>query len=243
MPTQEQLEELQDWYAEAQRRDLFRKNEEVADWGHEARRRGLVNDPTQGGLFPEKPTAGSLPSLASLTSKHDLGGLIPEARTRLGDIDAALGTRGLKGTITSARRSGTIPSLHNEGRAVDIVLPGNMTAHARWLQEQGFDAHFEREGQRNPNGSVATGDHIHVSLRPSRGLIKPTTARRPVPQPMTSPQQVPKLAAAPTAAKPTPAAPPLHPTEKAFLAANERWKKHGARSAWPRRPRRSGPRR
>jgi GGDEF domain-containing protein len=108
---------------------------------------------------------------------------------------------------------------------VDIVLPGNMVAHARWLQEQGFDAHFERKGQVNPNKSVATGDHIHVSLRPARtrgmsAALGMTPQQTPVKQ---QPAVLPPTVAAP---KPVAAkAATFHPTEKMFLSAQERWKK------------------
>lgn len=48
--------ELQSLYDEAVKKGLFASDPELAQLGHEARAAGIISDPTQGGLFPAKPS-------------------------------------------------------------------------------------------------------------------------------------------------------------------------------------------
>ncbi len=125
--------------------------------------------------LPLGTSAGPLPSLRPVAITESILKALPSANVlgltgeakqglrALNDTLAALGVSG--GRITSAKRNNTgIRSFHNTGEAVDIVTPGNMAAIAQQLQGSGFRAQFERKGQVNPNGSVASGDHIHVTL-------------------------------------------------------------------------------
>ena len=59
-------------------------------------------------------------------------------------------------------------SRHKTGEAIDIVLnnPDNYASALsmiKGLPGVGF-AQYERAGQRNPNGSIASGDHIHAEI-------------------------------------------------------------------------------
>jgi len=107
----------------------------------------------------------------------NIGELSDEGRSGLFMLDNVLRSRGIKaGTLTSGRRKpdGT-RSHHHEGNAIDFVAPGDMAKLAKELQALGFRAQFEKAGQRNPNGSVASGDHIHVTLLGGpKGKSKPT---------------------------------------------------------------------
>jgi DNA repair protein RadC len=95
--------------------------------------------------------------------------LTDEAKSVLYDVGEYVHKLGGRAIITSGKRSGSIPSHHNDGNAVDLVLHGlDMQGIADRLRAMGYRAEFERKGQVNPNGSVSTGDHIHISLhRPS----------------------------------------------------------------------------
>lgn len=92
--------------------------------------------------------------------------LSTEGQSGLSRLEGDLKAYGVKsGTLTSGRRKpdGT-RSHHTEGNAVDFVVPGDMAAVAEHVKSLGYRAQFEKKGQRNPNGSVASGDHIHVTL-------------------------------------------------------------------------------
>jgi hypothetical protein len=98
----------------------------------------------------------------------NLDELSPAALKRLLLLDQVLGANKIEGgIITSGKRPlapGVTGSGHTHGNDIDVVFRGDMSAHAARLNELGFRAGFERKGQRNPNQSVATGDHIHFSL-------------------------------------------------------------------------------
>jgi hypothetical protein len=66
-------------------------------------------------------------------------------------------------------------SKHNSGRAFDIVLNDpdkyeSALTMIKGIPGVGF-AQFEKAGQRNPNGSVASGDHIHTEVSAAAGAI------------------------------------------------------------------------
>jgi hypothetical protein len=66
-------------------------------------------------------------------------------------------------------------SKHKSGRALDIVLndPGkyeSVLGTIKGMPGVSF-AQYEKAGQRNANGSVATGDHIHAEVSAARGAI------------------------------------------------------------------------
>ncbi|MFN3653272.1 MAG: phage tail tape measure protein [Armatimonadota bacterium] len=108
--------------------------------------------------------------------KVEVKRLTPEAQAQLQALDAALKKLGLSGTLSSGKRNNPeIKSAHNDGRAVDLTIPGQSPEVAEALRKAGFQAQFERKGQRNANGSVATGDHIHVTLVPE-GPVQPEQA-------------------------------------------------------------------
>ena len=71
------------------------------------------------------------------------------------------------------KRSGD--SKHNSGEAFDIVLndpSGYEAALGKIQRVPGISfAQYERAGQRNPNGSVATADHIHAQISAANGAI------------------------------------------------------------------------
>lgn len=106
--------------------------------------------------------------LDSLTVKGgaNIAGLTEEAKNTLAHLDAVLSQHGARGIITSGRDGHKgVTSAHNSGQAIDMVLPGqNMADVAATLRGLGFRAGFERKGQRNANGSVSSGAHIHVTL-------------------------------------------------------------------------------
>jgi hypothetical protein len=66
-------------------------------------------------------------------------------------------------------------SKHNSGRAFDIVLNDPNGYESALGMIKGIPgvsfAQYERAGQRNPNGSVATGDHIHTEVSAAEGAI------------------------------------------------------------------------
>ena len=100
--------------------------------------------------------------------KVNVDGMHPEAKSVLTDLDSFMAEQGMNGAITSGKRNWRMPSQHNSGSAVDLVLDGGreeMEAKLQSLRDAGYDAHFEVSGQKNANGSVATGDHIHINLR------------------------------------------------------------------------------
>jgi hypothetical protein len=76
-------------------------------------------------------------------------------------------------------------SLHKSGRALDLVLndpekyPGVLDL-VKSMPGVKF-AQFEQAGQKNANGSVATGSHIHAEVSAARGAILsgPTSGYRP----------------------------------------------------------------
>lgn len=105
-------------------------------------------------------------SSLSKNASANVEGLTGPALWRLQNLEEFLKGEGMNGVITSARDGHAgVHSAHNAGRAVDLVVPGqNMASLTALLKEAGFDASFERKGQVNANGSVATGDHIHILL-------------------------------------------------------------------------------
>jgi hypothetical protein len=70
-------------------------------------------------------------------------------------------------------------SAHASGRAFDLVLNDPSKYESTLAQiksiEQVKFAQFEKKGQRNPNGSVATGDHIHAEVQAAQGAVVPAT--------------------------------------------------------------------
>jgi hypothetical protein len=70
--------------------------------------------------------------------------------------------------LNDGRSSVDGKSKHSTGEALDLVLknPDNYASAVSMIQGlSGVSlAQYERKGQRNPNGSVATGDHIHVEV-------------------------------------------------------------------------------
>jgi hypothetical protein len=73
-------------------------------------------------------------------------------------------------TITSLNDSDLVDrskSKHGKGEAIDLVVAGMKEKSAQYvaqLTEMGFKAQFEQKGQKNANGSVASGDHLHAQL-------------------------------------------------------------------------------
>ena len=70
-------------------------------------------------------------------------------------------------------------SLHGQGRAFDLVLNDpslypNTLSKIKAMEQVNF-AQFEKKGQRNANGSVATGDHIHAEVKAAQGAVVPAT--------------------------------------------------------------------
>jgi len=66
-------------------------------------------------------------------------------------------------------------SKHSSGQALDVVLKdpesyASVLATIKGMPGVSF-AQFERKGQKNPNGSVATGDHIHAEVSAANGAI------------------------------------------------------------------------
>jgi len=66
-------------------------------------------------------------------------------------------------------------SKHNSGRAFDVVLNDpakyeSALAMIKSISGVSF-AQYEKAGQRNPNGSVASGDHIHAEVSAANGAI------------------------------------------------------------------------
>lgn len=182
---------------------------------------------------PAEAPPGGLQSL-TLKPGVDVARLAPEAHPVFADLDSYLAGQGIKGgVVTSGYQHRAQPSLHSHGRAVDIVFSGqNMPQIAQQLQQQGFSTHYERKGQVNSNGSVATGDHIHFNLYPRTrprtvGELRqaesqsvtheyPTTPGAPPPtQPARQPAPAPNLA--PTIAFRTP------PAERASAEAEAAW--------------------
>ena len=107
-------------------------------------------------------------------------GLVPGGRQGTGLIDPALQDK--LGLLMQAFPGARITSLndaelgsrdptdvHARGRAIDFVPAGfdpKLTdQYIKTLRDMGFSfAQYERKGQTNSNGSVATGDHIHAQL-------------------------------------------------------------------------------
>jgi TP901 family phage tail tape measure protein len=117
-------------------------------------------------LLSGRPRGGPGFDALRVAPAVDIAHLTEQAKAKLQALDDALASMGIRaGTITSGKRSSsTIHSAHNSGQAVDIVTGGNMAQIAQQLQAMGFRAGFETKGQHNANGSVATGNHIHVTL-------------------------------------------------------------------------------
>ena len=166
----------------------------------------------------------------------DIAGLRPDASSALADLDTHIAKQRWKGVITSGFQRRAQPSLHSEGRAVDLAFPGqNMLQIARQLQQAGYAAHYERKGQVNPNGSVATGDHIHVSLR-RRGKPLPPEKAPIMEQRSIAREYLASRAATPlTAPTPPPEPPKLKPTVTFKPSAAERASAE-AEAAWKQRP-------
>ena len=106
-------------------------------------------------------------------------GLQSSSRTGSGPIDPALQSK--LDAIALAFPGARITSLndadnfnrdpndvHARGRAMDFVPadfdPKRVDEYIKTLRDIGLKAQFERKGQVNSNGSVATGDHIHAQL-------------------------------------------------------------------------------
>lgn len=76
-------------------------------------------------------------------------------------------------------------SKHTAGRAIDIVLNNPEKYASALAMIKGMSgvsfAQFERAGQVNANGSVATGDHIHAEVSAASGAILsgPNSGYRP----------------------------------------------------------------
>jgi hypothetical protein len=76
-------------------------------------------------------------------------------------------------------------SKHNSGRAFDLVLNDPNGYESALGMIKGIPgvsfAQYERAGQRNPNGSIATGDHIHTEVSAAEGAILsgPTSGYKP----------------------------------------------------------------
>jgi hypothetical protein len=70
-------------------------------------------------------------------------------------------------------------SAHASGRAFDLVLNDSSKYASTLAQIKSLDqiqfAQFEKKGQKNPNGSVATGDHIHAEVKAAQGAVVPAT--------------------------------------------------------------------
>lgn len=66
-------------------------------------------------------------------------------------------------------------SKHNSGRAFDIVMNDPAKYESALAMIKGISgvsfAQYEKAGQRNPNGSVASGDHIHAEVSAANGAI------------------------------------------------------------------------
>jgi hypothetical protein len=78
-------------------------------------------------------------------------------------------------------------SKHTAGRAIDIVLNdpekyASALATVKGMKGVSF-AQYEKAGQVNPNGSVATGDHIHAEVSAANGfngmISGPTSGYKP----------------------------------------------------------------
>jgi len=120
---------------------------------------------TSGGkLQPYSPVAGLLSN-----GRIGGGGITPELQgllTKMGvDFQGA--------TLTSLNDADIFPdhknSKHGQGMAVDFVPRGFEPLMANQyvdiLKRNGFKfAQVERKGQRNANGTIATGDHVHAEL-------------------------------------------------------------------------------
>lgn len=149
--------------------------------------------------------------------------LAPISQERLNALRQTLAARGVSGRITSGFQHRAQRSAHSSGHAVDVVTPGDMPGLASQLQAGGFRAAFERKGQRNANGSVATGNHIHVTLAeadpnpldqdfPARA-VRPAAAAKPtVPNPLD--QDFPPIR------KPAPKPQPLYDPTAGTIYAN-----------------------
>ena len=70
-------------------------------------------------------------------------------------------------------------SAHAAGRAFDLVLNDPAKYASTLAQIKSMDqiefAQFEKKGQKNTNGSVATGDHIHAEVKAAQGAVVPAT--------------------------------------------------------------------
>lgn len=155
MPTPEQLQDLQEWYDEALRRDLFRKNSDLQEWGHEARRRGLIKDPTQGGLVTSKPAPSGPPVLPDARGA-DVGPVYkatamrevykpappvkpltffqPEAEKRVGILDQEINRFGQKYPITRRKGYREVPGgpLQQERQGLHIQRDALI---AEWMKD------------------------------------------------------------------------------------------------------------
>ena len=70
-------------------------------------------------------------------------------------------------------------SKHKSGTALDVVLNDPLKyestlAMIKGLPEVSF-AQYEKKGQKNANGSVASGDHIHAEVKAAQGAVVPAT--------------------------------------------------------------------
>ena len=105
---------------------------------------------------------------------------------------------GNKFAVSSMRR-GSANSRHSQGLAFDMAMPANKDATAAlreliatmesfgYKQGKDFFAQIERKGQKNKNGSVATGDHMHVEIKGQQiaASIADSLRRTPLDAPTT----------------------------------------------------------
>lgn len=117
--------------------------------------------------------AGNVPTIPQgmLTNgRAGSGPISPDLQEKLEKIAAAFPGA----TITSLNdaafvRDHMAPNAHGKGRAIDFRFPGmdpsKQAEYVKALKDMGFSfAQFEAKGQKNKNGSVATGDHLHAQL-------------------------------------------------------------------------------
>ena len=139
----------------------------IDQWSAGARPFGMGNKNKAGA-----PPNGVVPQIPS--------GLIPGGKQGAGLIDPALQAK--LALVLEAFPGSRITSLndsdnfnrdptdpHARGRAVDFVPadfdPKRADEYVKTLRNMGFSfAQFEKKGQKNANGSEATGDHIHAQL-------------------------------------------------------------------------------
>jgi len=123
--------------------------------------------PKQKATMPAGGTAPTIPSTLSTNGRQGSGPITGALQAKLDLIGKAF--PGAK--ITSLNDSDLVDrsnSKHGSGEAIDLVVAGmkdNSSQYVSQLTAMGFPtAQFEQKGQKNANGSVATGDHLHAQL-------------------------------------------------------------------------------